>query len=298
MCISQEFWRDTLHEIVMRLMTEVNVDGVYMDQIAAARPRLCYDAGHGHPLAGGHWWVDGYRQLLERIQADIAAVGPDKMLTTESNAESYARWFDTYLMCNSLGDGLVPIFPAVYGSKILGFGRYMSNADWDVPESLAQKQGQLYIWGTQLWWSSPQVIDHPFAGPWLRDLARMRHRVREFFNDGRMLAPPTLEGNVARVTADWHRNEMTATTPAVLATVWGLRDGRLLVPLVNCSQESQTVTLVFDPTDYGLAPDAQLAAQRLGPEATEDLGVWRGATRREIELAGVEAAALVLTPAG
>jgi len=296
MCISQQVWRDTLHVIVMRLMAEVGVDGVYMDQIAAARPRLCYDASHGHPLAGGHWWVDGYWELLDQIQTDIAAVSPDKMLTTESNAESYARWFDTYLMCNSLGDGLVPMFPAVYGSKILGFGRYMSNADWDAPETLAQKQGQLYVWGTQLWWSAPEVIDHPFAGPWLRDLARLRYRVREFFNDGRVLAPPTLEDNDTLVTADWHRNDKTATTPAVLATVWGLPDGRILVPLVNCSQQPQTVTLVFHPRDYGLAPDAQFTVQRLGPETAEDPGTWQGTTRQAIELAGVEAAALVLTP--
>lgn len=297
MCIATQFWRDTLHEIVMRLMTEVKVDGVYMDQIAAARPRLCYDRSHGHPLAGGNWWTAGYWELLERIQTDSAQVSADKMLTTESNAESYARWFDTYLMCNSLGDGLVPLFPAVYGSKILGFGRYMERADWDDPQALAQKQGQLFVWGTQLWWSQPGVVDHEFAGPWLRDLARLRYRVREFFNAGRMLPPPVLEGNDSLVHADWHRRDLSATTPAVLATVWGLADGRLLVPLINCSEDVQSVTLVFDPRDYGLGADATFTVQRLGPVTGDDLGAWRGPTRHEIELTGVEAAALVLTPA-
>lgn len=295
MCIATQFWRDVLHGIVMRLMTEVNVDGVYMDQIAAARPRLCYDRSHGHPLAGGHWWTAGYWQLLERIQRDAAAVSPEKMLTTESNAESYARWFDTYLMCNSLGDGLVPLFPAVYGSKILGFGRYMARGDWDDPEALAQKQGQLFVWGTQLWWSAPTVVDHEFAGPWLRDLARLRYRVREFFNTGRMLAPPVLEGNDTLVHADWHRRGLSATTPAVLATAWMVADGRVLVPLLNCSQQPQRVTLVFDPQQLGLA-GATFTVQRLGPEDTVELGTWQGATRYELELSGVEAAALMLTP--
>ncbi len=297
MCISQQYWRDTLHEIVMRLMTDVGVDGVYMDQIAAARPRLCYDADHGHPLAGGHWWVDGYRQLLSRIQEDIAEVSADKMLTTESNAEAYARWFDTYLMCNSLGDGLTPLFPAIYGSKILGFGRYMSAEDWDAPESLAQKQGQLFVWGTQLWWSQPGVINHQFAGPWLRDLARLRHQVREFFNEGRMLAPPALEGNDTMVTADWHRRGLQATTPAVLASAWGLADGRILLPIVNCSESPQQVTLVFEPERYRLAPGASVTVRRLGPESAIDVGTWTGSTRHEIELEGVEPAALVIAPA-
>ncbi|MFO8082676.1 MAG: DUF6259 domain-containing protein [Armatimonadota bacterium] len=289
MCISQQYWHDTLHEIVMRLMTEVNVDGVYMDQVAAARPRLCFDPDHGHPLAGGGWWTEGYWRLLERIQADIADVSAEKMLTTESNAEPYARWFDTYLMCNSLGDGLTPLFPAVYGSKILGFGRYMSNEDWDAPEALAQKQGQLLIWGTQLWWSSPHVIKHEFAGPWLRDLVHLRWRVREFFNEGRMLAPPVLDDNDTMVHADWHRRGLSATTPAIIASRWGLPDGRVLIPMVNVSEEPQTVTLNFDAGDG-------YAVQRVGPDGAEDLGNWTGQVRHEIAFDGVEAAAMLLTP--
>ncbi|MGC9317466.1 MAG: DUF6259 domain-containing protein [Armatimonadota bacterium] len=298
MCIHTQFWRDTLHEIVMRLMTDVGVDGVYMDQIAAARPRLCYDRDHGHPLAGGHWWVDGYWQLLGRLQEDIAGVSPEKMLTTESNAEAYARFFDTYLMCNSLGDGLVPIFPAVYGSKILGFGRYMSAEDWDAPQSLAQKQGQLFVWGTQLWWSRPDVIDHEFAGPWLRDLARLRFAVREFFNEGRMLAPPVLEGNDTTVTASWHRREMQATTPAVLSSAWTVADGRILVPMVNCSEEAQTVSLHLQAANWELAEDADFSVRRLGPESEEQLGTWRAGSEHEVSLEGLRAAALVLTPEG
>ncbi len=298
MCISQQHWRDTLHDIVLRLMTEVGMDGVYMDQIAAARPRLCYDPNHGHPLAGGDWWTEGYWQLLERIQEDAAAVSPEKMLTTESNAESYARWFDTYLMCNSLGDGLLPLFPAVYGSKILGFGRYMAREDWDDPQALAQKQGQLFIWGTQLWWSDPRVIDHEFAGPWLRDLARLRYSVREFFNEGRMLAPAVLEGNDTMVTADWHRREMSATMPAVIASVWGVTDGRVLIPLVNVSEDAQAVTLEFDPAHYGFDAGATCTVQRIGPDGGTDIGAWTGSIRAEIALEGLESAALVLTPGG
>ena len=56
-------------------------------QIGAAGAVLCYDKSHGHPLAGGHWWVDGYWKMLGPLQQKIAQVSPDKMLTTESNAE-------------------------------------------------------------------------------------------------------------------------------------------------------------------------------------------------------------------
>ena len=47
-------------------MNECGVKGVYIDQIAAAAPTLCFDKSHGHPLGGGHWWTEGYWKLLGR----------------------------------------------------------------------------------------------------------------------------------------------------------------------------------------------------------------------------------------
>lgn len=301
MCPTQEPWRQILYDLVMRLVgDEVGVDGVYMDQIAAARPRLCYDQTHGHPLVGGHWWVDGYWNLLDRIQRGIAEVSPDKMLTTESNAEPYAKYFDTYLMCNSLGNNLVPIFPAVYGGKMLMFGRYMSQPNWDDLSAMAQKQGQLFVWGSQLWWSSPGVIKHEKAGPWLRDLARVRHQVREFFNHGRMLPPPTLEGNDATVTADWRRRkpgDMMVTTPAVLATTWQVADGRVMIPMTNCSGESRTVTVRLDHSAAGWDAKATVKISRINPGGVEELATVGANVAQDITLSPFKSCALVLAPA-
>jgi hypothetical protein len=296
MCPSQEPWRYILWRLVTRLMSDVGVDAVYMDQIAAARPRLCYDRSHGHPLVGGHWWVDGYWTLLERLQNSIAAISPDKMLTTESNAEPYARYFDGYLMCNSLGDGLLPLFPAVYGGKMLMFGRYMNDSDWDRPTVLAQKQGQLFVFGAQLWWSRPGVAEHATAGPWLRDLARMRVKLEDFFARGQMAPPPTLDGNAEEVTVDWQfrGREMMVTTPAVLSSAWRARDGRIAIPLVNITEQERTVTLDFEPERYGLAVDAAVSVQRIGPESSEESTRKRGAFSQTIHLAPLEACSLVL----
>ncbi|MCD6359774.1 MAG: hypothetical protein J7M38_02850, partial [Armatimonadetes bacterium] len=301
MCPSQEFWRRKLEGIVLRLVgDEVGVDGVYMDQIAAARPRLCYDRTHGHPLVGGHWWVDGYRELLARLQPELAQVSPEKMLTTESNAEPYAKYFDTYLMCNSMGNNLVPLFPAVYGGKMLMFGRYMSSHDWDELSTMAQKQGQLFVWGAQLWWSYVGVMKHEQAGPWLRDLARVRHRVREFFNSGRMIAPPRLEGNDDRVSCDWHRRWVPGlvTTPAVLAGAWQVRDGRVMIPLVNCSDAPQTVTLRLRPEDLGWPHDVNVTVSRVEPDGVVPDGRHDGVISHEVSLTAHESCALLLTPAG
>ncbi len=60
MCPATALWQNQVRDIVLRLFNDCGVSGVYIDQIAAAAPRLCFDASHGHDLGGGHWWTEGY----------------------------------------------------------------------------------------------------------------------------------------------------------------------------------------------------------------------------------------------
>lgn len=94
MCPSTVLWQNKVREIVMRLFNEYGVSAVYIDQVAAAPPTLCFDASHEHPLGGGHWWNEGYWRMLERIRREMPA---DRALTTECNAEPFVAWFDNYL---------------------------------------------------------------------------------------------------------------------------------------------------------------------------------------------------------
>ena len=79
---------------VERLTHEYNLDGVYIDQIGAAAPKLCYDASHGHAVGGGSWWTDGYRALLQQTRTHA---GDQAGLVTESNAEPYMGSLNSYL---------------------------------------------------------------------------------------------------------------------------------------------------------------------------------------------------------
>ena len=96
MCPATRLWQDKVQEIVLRLVgPECGVDGVYIDQIAASAPRLCFDLSHGHALGGGDWWtVEGYWPMLSSLQRRLP---PGKMITSECNAESYSRWLDGLL---------------------------------------------------------------------------------------------------------------------------------------------------------------------------------------------------------
>ena len=94
MCPATQFWQDRVYDITMQLYRKYGVRGVYIDQIAAASARLCFDPSHGHPLGGGHWWADGYRRMLDRVRRDMPQ---GAFLTTECNAEAFIPQFDAYL---------------------------------------------------------------------------------------------------------------------------------------------------------------------------------------------------------
>ncbi|MDH7570775.1 MAG: DUF6259 domain-containing protein, partial [Armatimonadota bacterium] len=89
MCPATPFWQQKMRETVLTLVRDYGVSGVYLDQITAAAPALCFNPAHGHPLGGGdHWWA-GYRKLLGDLRAELARTHPAAFLTSENNAESW-----------------------------------------------------------------------------------------------------------------------------------------------------------------------------------------------------------------
>ena len=252
MCPSTELWQRKQREIVLRLFNECGVQGVYMDQVAAAKPQLCFDGSHGHPAGGGHWWTEDYWSLLEAIRREKPA---DRILTTECNAEPYAHVFDGYLTWHWQYDGQVPVFPAVYGGAVQMFGRaYRGGTTKSL--ALRMKAGQQLVYGEQIGWLDPKVVHQADEGPFLREVVRLRHALRRYFYAGEMARPPRIAGKIPRVTADWQwHGPWPVTTDALLAGTWRLpAEGKLVLVLVNVGDEPIDARLDFDAAVYGLAP--------------------------------------------
>ncbi|MCX7967135.1 MAG: DUF6259 domain-containing protein, partial [Armatimonadetes bacterium] len=280
MCPTTKLWQDKVREIVLRLFNEFGVNAVYIDQVAAAAPALCFDKTHGHPLGGGSWWNEGYWQMLDAIRK---AMPKDRMLTTECNAEPFVKWFDGYLTWHWQHDGQVPAFPAVYGGAIQMFGRaYRGGETKDL--ALRMKAGQQLVFGEQIGWIDPSVVREKENAEFLRQVVRLRWHLRRYFCEGEMARPPKLIregepsgepkfavgsagaspsqwgygarllGNIPKVRADWQWwGEWWVETDAILTGAWKLpKEGKLVLLFVNVSDQPSTATLVFDGKSYGL----------------------------------------------
>ncbi|OGV70321.1 MAG: hypothetical protein A2283_08235 [Lentisphaerae bacterium RIFOXYA12_FULL_48_11] len=250
MCPCTKFWQKQVKDIVIRLMTECETRGVYIDQIAAAKPTLCCDKSHGHPLGGGNWWWQGYVKMLSDLRKGM----PEHcMITTECNAEPYLRWMDGYLTWHWQHDGQVPAFPAVYGGTVQMFGRaYGGGPTRDLAARM--KAGQQLVFGEQVGWCGPDIVNHKESADFFRQAVQLRWLLRRYFYTGQMMRPPRLIGEMPTVQADWQWHGVwPVTTDAVLTGAWRQeKNNRLVLIFANVSDKPVSGELTLDLHDWGL----------------------------------------------
>jgi hypothetical protein len=288
MCPATPLWQRTVKDLVLKLAgSEFGVDGVYLDQVSAQAAMLCFDKSHGHPLGGGNWWTtQGYWPML----AEIRDSSPGTILTSESSAEPYVNRLDGYLTWVGYRDGdkSIPLFHAVYAGQVQLFGRLYK---WDSWKGVAMraKTAQALVWGEQLGWIVPDVVDDPVAGPFLKRLARLRYVLRRYLSRGRMARPPAITTDGTTVTSNWvFTGDLMVTTPTVLSGAWYREDEKAVVlMLVNVDDKPHKVTLPFDGSSYGLKGDLRSRewtgneTGNASPKAEPAGGTWN----RRIDLA-------------
>jgi hypothetical protein len=293
MCPGTPLWRHTVRDLVLKLTREVGTRAVYIDQVAAAAPTLCFDPSHGHPLGGGHWWNEGYWVMLRTIRRELPR---GAVLTTECNGEPFVRWFDGYLTWHWQHDGQVPAFPAVYGGAVQMFGRaYRSGATKDL--ALRMKAGQQLVFGEQLGWIDPALVKENDNAEFFRQVVQLRAKLNRYFAAGEMARPPRLLGPVPTVRADWQwSGEWWVTTDAVLTGAWQLpAEKRIALLFVNVSDQSVTAKLSPETAAPGVSP-RRVRAQSItpvGPDAgTQD---WLAIVERPMTFLPRKAVAWELT---
>lgn len=258
MCPYTKFWQDTMIDLARRMTLDEGVRGIYLDQIAAAATVQCMDPSHGHPLGGGHWWVDGYNTMLKRMQD---AIPDDVILTSECNAEPYIKYMDGYLAWHWQFDNAVPAFPAVYNEAIVTFGcdyagKY-ANPD-EANLAFRMKSAQQFIYGEQLGWLNSDYFFKRLnedSRSYFKNLVRLRHQKQKYFYAGEMERPPNLTGNLPTVTADWKwlGHPRPVTTSSIMTASWKLeQEEKLILIFTNVSDRTVSASFNFDPKTYGI----------------------------------------------
>ncbi len=299
MCPTQEFWQDKVAEIIHRLGDECGVNAVYLDQIASARPRSCFDPSHSHPLGSGSWWVDGYREMLNPIKKWATTKGHSIGLTTENNAEPYMDNLDAHLIWTARSDQEIPINTAVYSGYTLYFASNRAFGHDDVSYCLCQARD--FVWGTQLGWDGPGILqpEHKSELDFLSRLARLRAKALDYLVYGELLEVLAPLNDIPSLSGTWNKpgGDGPVTLKAVQAALWRGDDGTIGVLLANADTQAHAYSFHFDSEHHGLGETDAWIISRITSETATELPSQKG--RRftyTIEVPGRDALLLVFHP--
>jgi hypothetical protein len=270
MCPTQAFWQERVAQIVRRLQEECGVNAVYLDQIASAPPRLCFDPAHRHTLGSGRWWVDGYRQMLTPIKRWAASAQRQVGLTTENDAEPYMDNVDAFLTWTPREQHEIPMTTAVYSGYTLYFASNRALAGGDTAFALCQARD--FVWGTQLGWEGAEIVapEHAAKLEFQGRLARLRAIAGDYLVYGELLAVLRPHNALPDLTGRWNtwQGDREVTLKAVHAALWRGKDGSYALLLANADTRPHPVSLLLDADRYGMGKANRWSLLQTTPGAT------------------------------
>lgn len=257
MCPSTACWQEKMSEVVGRLLNEVGVDAVYMDQIAAASPLLCEDRTHSHRAGGGTWWVEGYNNLLDHVNRVRPA---DKGLSTECTGEPFMKRMQAYLTWLWVHNRQVPAFVAVYSGFVTMFGRNYRYMPYDDDEGQRINIAQSFTYGEQLGWNAPDLYLQMKHKDFYKKCVHERARIGSYMYNGRLLRSPkfTDDQPILRTERCKEAYGGIVEHSAVFSEHWERRDGKRLLVIVNAGECEAEVSFLANLDDgvYTLSGDA------------------------------------------
>ncbi len=281
MCPATKQWQDKINGLVEKILSDFGVDGLYLDQITAAAGVPCWNPAHEHPLGGGYYWAQGYRQMLIRAKKTI---GPERILTSEENTECWMDILDAHLMVNTprMAGTVIPLYPAVYNDYTLTFGfQYLMGDDFTAGLPFRAKMARAFVWGSQPGWVDAGIITggkYPKETEYLKALGGARATNPNALM-GRMLRPPKVDDvPVITINAKDGDSTYTLNLPAVLAGLFEDQNNQTWLALTNWTDEeahpkiSASTGLIADATS-GWKAEGNALKGTLPPRSARVLAV-------------------------
>jgi len=259
MCPYVPEWQCVMHDLCVRLIdpNELDVDGIYLDQLGGHRPDLCYDPCHGHPLGGGSHWTDGYRTMLDQI---TASVGSHAYLTGEMFAEPYIDYIHGFLIGHLYRHTEdVPLVQAVYSGYTNTFGNWQSKCDSVGSWSLIQ--GNSFVWGVTPGWNKPRLLLESGQESELAlsvKMAKYRMAATEYLVYGELVGEVPIT-ETTEITKNVHSFYDEACDPPIysitsrtsIGSIWRTSDANELgIVVMNLDTQSRGATFTIDVDDY------------------------------------------------
>lgn len=236
MCPVSTAYQDTIAGAIKRLADDIGFNSVYIDQVTAAPSNLCFDTAHGHPLGGGSWWIEGYREMLNKVQKVAHEGDRNLSITSECTAEPYMDGIDGYLLVNPRSDKSIPLLSAVYSGYTIYFASWLEGLKSD--RVFISTIGRDVLWGCKPGWFD---FDRMFSPEnkkkleYFRDLGHVHNAGKKYLVYGEFLS-------------QWESDARCSETniPLQICTLWKAEDGSLALFVANLDEKPAPYKLDID----------------------------------------------------
>ncbi|HUQ47599.1 MAG TPA: DUF6259 domain-containing protein [Gemmatimonadaceae bacterium] len=296
MDIATPFWRNKYAGIADTVIKQYGLDGIYMDQ--AVLSLVDWSADHGHPVGGGNYWMNGFRELANDLRKRKGSRAT--AFAGEGGGEGWMPYLDAFLTLQvsrerysdpASGWEVIPMFQAAYHPYALTYGTYGSltlppyDELWPVEKRPATamtlldskyvrqfylEQARMFVWGMQPTIANflpDQLTARRTEIDYLERLARLRYGLREYFLSGTYLRPPVVDVQssdilLSRISIYAARLggpiEAHINSPEVLSSAWRSPDGRVAVALASISTKALNPRVRLPANAYGLPAGSRI----------------------------------------
>ena len=233
MCPAVAPWRKFMVDLMIRI-ADTGFDGVYHDQVATARPRMCFTESHGHLLNDPALWLEqGYWPMFADAFKVLRSKYPNFCHTTEENAEPYLQEMDGYMVWRWTDAGQIPLFQSIYSGRAQFVGRLFGGKPGD-RQSFFSKVAQQLVNAEQIGWFGPYAISRADERRlYVKKAMHVRLALLEYFNEGRMLAPIKFD-SMPKDRSKWSGNApQIVVMPQIANSAWLGPDGTKMYLFTN-----------------------------------------------------------------
>ncbi len=253
MCPNQNYWHYTINNVVDSIINVYGANGIYMDEISCNSHELCFNPDHRHPLGGGRYWADGYRNLYRKTLNIAHQNGKDIVITSESANEIFYDLVTANLFTGRPTDYEIPMLQVVYSGYTLF---YASRCDYRKSEVLFNFcVGQGFIDGRQIGWMDFDLFRPQFRRKveYMKNCARYRMVTKKYLTFGRLWEPVYPENEVPFFEEEFRGGGVhTGRAPSAEARLWQAEDGSIAIFIANYIDEEVAFSYTLDPAEYGL----------------------------------------------
>ncbi|KAA9036071.1 hypothetical protein FW778_19440 [Ginsengibacter hankyongi] len=255
MCPSQVPWRHTISNLIDKMVSQYGINGIYVDEVSDNSHELCFNKDHLHPLGGGHYWADGYRDYYQDILNVAHQNGRDVIVTSEGADEIFFDLVNANLYTAKPSEREIPLQQVVYSGYTLFYG---SVCDFKKSNQLFNYAvGQGFIDGRQIGWMDFDLFRRPEYSAkvdFLRQCARLRMVTQKFLTYGRLWKPLTPTNSVPDFEEEFSEGGLhKGKVPSVEARLWQSEDGDLAVFIANYTDHEIPFSYAIDPSQFGLS---------------------------------------------